>query len=122
MSAGQLGALVPEPLSRPAPWGAPPPALPNAAAVHRPARRRSADKVELATAMMEGGEEEAGVTYADKLGALMRASGAPLYQVTIEYRDLRVVRLLRPLPGCLLVRWLAGRLGGRGAARDSVRE
>lgn len=61
-----------------------------------PPPRHSSSKAELARLALEGGEEEQeeGITFADKIGAMMRASHFPLGEVTIEYRDLRVVRRL----------------------------
>lgn len=60
-----------------------------------PSSHRSASKAELARLALEGGEEKEGFSFADKISALMHASHFPLGEVTIEYRDLRVVRCQR---------------------------
>lgn len=52
----------------------------------------SSSKAELARLALEGREDEGAFCFADKISALMHASHFPLGEVTIEYRDLRVVR------------------------------
>lgn len=53
---------------------------------------RSSSKADLARLALEGREDEGDFCFADKISALMHASHFPLGEVTIEYRDLRVVR------------------------------
>ena len=72
-----------------------------------PALPCSKNKAELAGALLSGGGEE-GQGFPDKLAALLREVYPELPQVTVEYRNLCVVRM--HAHGA--ARWAAGSLDG----------